>query len=198
RTHNISTFGACPASHFSAAETNMTFTKLNKKLHRKGAGGFTLIELLVVISIISLLSSVVLSSLNSARARARDAKRLSDMRQYQTAIALYKTDNQNSAPLFGTGGSGQITSTSTIGVSLTSALQSYLSELPLDPANGIYWYCNRNGATGQDAGCIYDTDSSSFAIGFATETATALGAAGNYCVHSSGFSPATGNRCNQR
>ena len=37
------------------------------------AKGFTLIELLVVISIISLLSSVVLSSLNAAREKARIA-----------------------------------------------------------------------------------------------------------------------------
>lgn len=51
--------------------------------------GFTLIELLVVIAIISLLSSVVLASLNSARAKARDAKRLSDMHQMQVALEFY-------------------------------------------------------------------------------------------------------------
>lgn len=52
--------------------------------------GFTLIELLVVISIIGLLSSVVLGSLNTARAKARDARRFSDMRQVQLALELYR------------------------------------------------------------------------------------------------------------
>jgi len=51
--------------------------------------GFTLIELLVVISIISLLSSVVFSSLNGARLKARDTKRLADIRQFQIALDLY-------------------------------------------------------------------------------------------------------------
>ena len=50
--------------------------------------GFTLIELLVVIAIIGLLSSVVFASLNSARAKARDARRVSDLKQVQTALAL--------------------------------------------------------------------------------------------------------------
>ena len=51
--------------------------------------GFTLIELLVVIAIIGLLSSVVLASLNGARAKARDAQRISDIRQINTAVQLY-------------------------------------------------------------------------------------------------------------
>lgn len=51
--------------------------------------GFTLIELLVVIAIIGLLSSIVLASLNSARIKARDARRISDIRQIRTALEFY-------------------------------------------------------------------------------------------------------------
>lgn len=51
--------------------------------------GFTLVELLVVISIISLLSSIVLEALTTARVKAQDARRLSDMHQMQLALDLY-------------------------------------------------------------------------------------------------------------
>ena len=51
--------------------------------------GFTLIELLVVIAIIGLLSSVVLSSLNGARKKGRDARRMADLKQLQVAMEIY-------------------------------------------------------------------------------------------------------------
>jgi prepilin-type N-terminal cleavage/methylation domain-containing protein len=63
------------------------FLKFNKR-----EGGFTLIELLVVISIIGLLSTVVLASLNSARTKARNAQVQQEVGSWMNAINLYKND----------------------------------------------------------------------------------------------------------
>ncbi|MCX6798236.1 MAG: prepilin-type N-terminal cleavage/methylation domain-containing protein [Candidatus Falkowbacteria bacterium] len=59
---------------------------------KKNNKGFTLIELLVVIAIIGLLSTLSIVALNNARARSRDARRLSDVKQMQTALELYYND----------------------------------------------------------------------------------------------------------
>ena len=58
----------------------------------KFSKGFTLIELLVVVSIISLLSSVVLASITSSRAKARDAAIKEAGNQLQTTMALNYSD----------------------------------------------------------------------------------------------------------
>jgi prepilin-type N-terminal cleavage/methylation domain-containing protein len=65
------------------------------KFMKKNRKGFTLIELLVVIAIIGILSTLSVLALNSARARARDAKRISDIRQITTALEMYYNLNDN-------------------------------------------------------------------------------------------------------
>ena len=62
------------------------------------ATGFTLIELLVVMAIIGILSAVVLTSLNGARQKGRDARRISDVKQIQLSLELYY-DSTGAYPL---------------------------------------------------------------------------------------------------
>ncbi|MFH1667583.1 MAG: type II secretion system protein [Candidatus Komeilibacteria bacterium] len=61
----------------------------------KKTKGFTLLELLVVIAIIGLISTFAVVQLNSGRQKARDAKRISDMKQLQTALEFYYDDNDS-------------------------------------------------------------------------------------------------------
>jgi len=61
----------------------------------KNKKAFTLIELLVVIAIIGLLATLSVLALNNARAKSRDAKRVADIKQMQTALELYFNDKQS-------------------------------------------------------------------------------------------------------
>ncbi len=68
------------------------------KLKKHASKGFTLVELLVVISIIGVLATLVLLQLGTARAKARDAKRIADVSQLRTALELYFDDNGGHYP----------------------------------------------------------------------------------------------------
>ena len=105
--------------------------------------GFTLIELLVVIAIIGILSSVVLASLNSARAKGRDARRISDLKQLQLALELYYEANSSLYPVANTAG-GIVVATSLADVSA----DGFISTIPDDPsASQDYYYFSATGAT---------------------------------------------------
>jgi len=62
------------------------------KVSTNKSRGFTLIELLVVIAVIGLLASIVLVSVGPARAKARDARRQSDIRQINLAMEMCYDD----------------------------------------------------------------------------------------------------------
>jgi len=94
--------------------------------------GFTLIELLVVIAIIGLLSTLAVVSLNNARGKARDARRVSDVKAIQTAFELYKNDNNDTLE-----GIAGVLNWAAIGTELTNYLPA---GLPTDPANSADWF----------------------------------------------------------
>jgi prepilin-type N-terminal cleavage/methylation domain-containing protein len=55
--------------------------------------GFTLIELLMVVSIVSLLSAILIANVSSARAKARNAARILEVKQFINALEIYRTTN---------------------------------------------------------------------------------------------------------
>jgi general secretion pathway protein G len=112
---------------FNKIGYNLVITKLFYMLNKKRA--FTLIELLVVIAIIGILTTIAVVALNNARAKARDAKRVADVKQVQTALELFFND-ENRYPTVAEFNSGSIFSTSTNG---TTTYMAIIPEAPTPP-----------------------------------------------------------------
>jgi len=100
---------------------------------------FTLVELLVVIAIIGLLATLSVIALSNARAKSRDTKRMSDIKQVQTALELYFND-QNRYPTVTEWNTGSIYSTSSEGTT------TYMQVIPTAPTNSDGDYCSSDGS----------------------------------------------------
>lgn len=94
------------------------------KLKIQNYKGFTLMELLVVIAIIAILSALLLVNFVGIRQRARDGTRKSDLRQLQSALELYRSDN-------GIYPTGLPPCGSSFGVAPTPV---YMQKIPCDPS----------------------------------------------------------------
>lgn len=120
--------------------------------------GFTLIELLVVIAIIGLLASIVLVSLSTARQRARDSRRLGDLRQTQLALEL-SFDATGGYPVGTIAAGALLTQAQTVteftGTLATALAPTYMPAVPVDPTNsGVYRYGYVSGTTGTVVNCV--------------------------------------------
>lgn len=138
--------------------------------------GFTLLELLIALAIVGALAAAAIYTLNVARAKSRDAKRVSDisvirsgLSQYWLQMAVYpvgdgidlgragqNADALTSEGFVGAGGGGNV----------------ILGHLPVGTKSGEYYFY-KGGAGG-------------YSLRFKTERATAYGQAGIYYAHAAG------------
>lgn len=123
---------------------------------KAGKKGFTVLELLIVVAIIGILSAATLVLLSDTRARGRDAKRLSDMREIEKALNLYHASHAN-FPV-------SVATTTLSGedpLSNTLEGENLITELPADPQHPTLTY-------------RYQTDSEgkTFTLTFCLETDT--------------------------
>jgi prepilin-type N-terminal cleavage/methylation domain-containing protein len=123
--------------------------------------GFTLIELLVVISIIALLSSVVVTSLNAARTRAGDNAVKAGMKQFHTQAQNYLDSNANLG-----------ISAATCAVASTVFTDTKFTEIRTNVLS--------NAASGATMSCATDSTGSKWAVGV-----SALKGGGTWCTDNS-------------
>ncbi|MBP6945103.1 prepilin-type N-terminal cleavage/methylation domain-containing protein [Patescibacteria group bacterium] len=146
-------------------------------LMRRLKPGFTILEILIVLAVFGLLATLAVLSLNSARARVRDAQRLSDVSTISAGLSRYwleKATYPSSAgiELGKPGSNAEVLSAGGFEARQSAQQPIYLDRLSTGPkVNEFYYY--KGGANG-------------YSIRFVTESDTDLGKANVFYAHANG------------
>ncbi|MCD4694491.1 prepilin-type N-terminal cleavage/methylation domain-containing protein [bacterium] len=152
--------------------------KFKKEL--KNSKGFTLIELLVVIAIIGLLATMSVVALSSAREKARDSRRLSDVKQIQTALEMYYSSVGEYPATLDTNGGGEIATSS----------QVYMAEIPQNPTPVTDGACETGVG---NYGYAVDTNRANYVITYCVGSQTNDISAGTNCATPAGIAATSTN-----
>lgn len=107
--------------------------------------GFTLIELLTTIAVIGVLASIIMVSLVTARAKGRDAQRITDLKNIEIALSSYRLEKGfypstldptikwfSNCPIAGAWGKGDLPNTGDTGW-IPGLAPTFMQQLPNDP-----------------------------------------------------------------
>ncbi|MBI3983669.1 prepilin-type N-terminal cleavage/methylation domain-containing protein [Candidatus Microgenomates bacterium] len=127
---------------------------------RKSNGGFTIVELLVVIVVIAILIALTLPNLFGLQRRARDDDRKNDLKNVQSALETFYSDE------------------SVYPDALADLVPDYISAIPTDPQGAAYTYAP------VPAGCTTNCTSWSLTADLENNNDPQADASGNYVVNS--------------
>ncbi|UCE49670.1 MAG: type II secretion system major pseudopilin GspG [Phycisphaerales bacterium] len=139
--------------------------RTRKQQYYKPCRGFTLIELMIVVVILGLLATTIMPKLLSKPDKTRVQKAKFEIRQIETALAMFRTDNGR----FPTTSEGLQALVSNPGRLPDYDPDGYLPKVPLDPWKNSYIYISPGlngrgydlvsyGKDGENGGTGYDAD----------------------------------------
>ena len=101
--------------------------------YRRHDAGFSLIELMAVIAIIGILSTVMFATYSTARERARDSQRITEIKQLQLGLELYFEACTRTYP-------GSLSVSANDGCRGSVTFGDFLHTIPDDPQGNAYEY----------------------------------------------------------
>jgi len=141
-------------------QSPQSLNKIKATQHHNPQSGFTLIELLIVFAIIGVMSAFFATNFITAKNKATDAVRKSNLAQLQKALDLYYNTNYSYPTTGGswygladnaTGGFKELSGTNGY---IPNLAPTYLLKLPVDPS----------GDTSEWSGFLYRSDGNNYKI----------------------------------